>query len=154
MAEDQGISWHIETHRDTERSTDWYWGLGLVALVAAGLAVFFGNALLAVIIFLSAGSLGVLAARGPRVHEVKLSPRGISLDGTLYRWGNIESFWVQEGRDPHLLVSTKGILHPQLVVPLGEHSRAQNARAYAKRYSAEVEQDPHMGHTIVEMFGL
>src|SRR3989338_6524832 len=115
MAEDSGISWSVNTHEHTEHSTDWYWGLGLLALAGAGLSLFFGNLLFAVIIVMSAGSMGVLAARGPREHTVRIGGRGISLDGTLYRWSSIDSFWIEERGDPRLLVSTKSVLHPQLV---------------------------------------
>ena len=154
MAEDQGISWHVETHLEQERSTDWYWGLGLIALAAIGLSIFLGNYLLAVILLLGAGSLATLIARGPREHEVKLSPRGVSLDGTLYPWQNVESFWVEEAREAHLLVTTKGILHPQLVLPLLDSNRAQNVRTYARRFAKEIEQEAHLGHQVVLMLGL
>lgn len=161
MAEDAGISWHVETHKDTERSTDWYWGLGLLAVAGAGLSLFFGNYLLPIILLLGAGSLGVLAARGPREHIVSLTPRGVSLDGTLYRWGNVESFWVEGsdghrpvGTEAHLIVATKGILHPQLIVPLVDSARAQNVRAYIKRFCREEEQEAHLGHHVAQMLGL
>lgn len=153
MAEDQGIAWHVDTHEHKERSTDWYWGLGLIALVGAGLSVFFGNYLFAVIILMGAGSLGVLLLRGPREHRVAVEPRGIILDGTLYKWEKIESFWVDDQR-AQLLVTTQGILHPQLVIPLGDRGRAHNVRAYAKRHAHEEEQDAHLGEHIAEMFGL
>ena len=155
MAEDSGIQWSIDTHTHTERTIDWYWGLGLIALAAAVLSVVLGNPLLAVIIFLATGSFGVLVHRGPREHTVGLNPRGVSMDGTLYRWDSVVSFWIQQDtRDPHLLISTQGILHPQLVISLGDPGRAQNVRAYIKRFAKEEEQTPHMGHHIAQMLGL
>jgi hypothetical protein len=153
MAEDSGISWHVETHVHVERSNDWYWGLGLVALVSAGLALFFGNLLFALIIAIAAGSLVALLLRGPREHQVRIDPRGLSLDGTLYRWQNIDSFWVSETRR-QLLVTTQGVLHPQLVIPLNDPTRAQNVRQYMRRHAQEEEQEPHMGEHIAEMLGL
>lgn len=153
MAEDAGITWHVETHEHVERSVDWYWGLGLAALVGAGFSLFFGNLLFALIILVAAGSLAALLIRGPREHQVRIDPRGLSLDGTLYRWQNIDSFWVSDRRR-QLLVSTKGILHPQLVIPLGDPTRGQNVRHYMRRHAQEVEQDPHMGEHIAEMLGL
>lgn len=154
MAEDSGIAWHVDTHEHQERSTDWYWGLGLITLTAAGISVFVGNALFAVILLMGAGSLGVLIARGPREHEVRLTPRGLSMDGTLYKWSTVESFWVEENRTPHLLVTTQGILHPQLVIPLGDPNRARNVREYLRRLVKEEEQEPHLGHDVAQMLGL
>ncbi len=154
MLEDLGISWHVDTHQHQERSNDWYWGLGLVAVAGAGLAVFFGNTLFAIIILLALGSLGFLVARGPREHEVRVTSRGLHLDGTLYRWNGIDSFWVSESRDPHLLVTTRGILHPQLIIPIGDSNRARNVREYLRRVTKEEEQEPHVGHHLAQMLGL
>jgi len=160
MAEDSGISWRVDTHEHQERSNDWYWGLGLVTIAGAGLAVFFGNALFAVIILLGLGSLGVLIARGPREHEVRVTSRGLHMDGTLYRWSGVDSFWVEDeralpaGRQAHLLVTTQGILHPQLIIPIGDLNRARNLREYLRRIVKEEEQEPHLGHHVVQMFGL
>ncbi|MSR70585.1 hypothetical protein EXS62_00920 [Candidatus Kaiserbacteria bacterium] len=154
MAEDSGISWSVDTHEHHDHSTDWYWGLGLIALAGAGLALFFGNALFAVIIAMSAGSIGVLAIRGPREHTVRLSERGVSLDGTVYRWDGIDSFWIEDGGEPRLLISTKGLLHPQLVIPLGDKTRAMSVRNYLRRHAAEEEQHAHLGEHLAEMFGL
>ncbi len=153
MAEDPGISWHVDTHEHRERSPDWYWGLALIALVGAGLSVFFGNLLFAIIILIGAGSLATLLLRGPREHKVSMDARGLSLDGTLYRWKSVESFWVEEHR-AQLLVTTQGVIHPQLVIPLGDRSRAQNVRNYLKRHAREEEQEPHIGEHIAEIFGL
>src|SRR5258708_1468365 len=116
--QEQGLSWQITTHEHKERSADWYWALGLLVLAGAGLSVFFGNILLAVILLLGGGSLGFLVARGPREHQVTLNQKGLTLDGTLYPYKNISSFWVEETSEPRLLVSTSGVLHPQVVVPL------------------------------------
>lgn len=157
---DDAISWRVDTHEHVERSNDWYWGLALIALGGAAVSVLMGNILLALIIGLAAGSLWGLTARGPREHEVRLGTSGVIVDGTLYRWDNIESFWVEDerhlpaGEPPHLLLTTKGVLHPQLVLPLGDSNRARNVREYARRHCREVEQAPHLGHHVVRMLGL
>lgn len=148
------MSWQIDTHEHKERSADWYWALGLLALAGAGLSVFFGNVLLAVILLLGGGSLGFLVARGPREHMVRLDQKGLTLDGTLYPYKNISSFWVEEGATPRLLVSTSGVLHPQLVVPLLSSVRAMGVRSYLKRFATESEQHAHIGEHLAELFGL
>jgi len=157
-AEGQTISWQVETHEHKERSTDWYWGLGIGAVAAAGLSLFFGNLLFAFIILIAASSIGTLVARGPREHWVKVDSRGVSMDGTLYRFDSIQSFWVQfgseEGHEPRLLLATNGIFAPQLVIPLGNTTRAQNVRSYLRRFVKEEEQEAHLGERLAELFGL
>lgn len=153
---EQGISWQVNTHEHKERSADWYWTLGLLVLAGAGLAVFFGNILFAVILLLAGGCIGYLSARGPREHAVAMSQKGVTLDGTLYPYKNIDSFWVDEtlAGGPKLLVSTKGVLHPQLVIPLLSAPRATAVRQYLRRFIQEEEQMPHVGEHLAEIFGL
>ncbi len=153
----QAISWQVETHEHRERSTDWYWGLGLGAVAAAGISLFFGNILLAFIILIGIGSMATLVARGPREHWVRLDSRGVSLDGTLYRFASIQSFWIQaedERHEARMLLTTNGIFSPQLVIPLGTMTRAQNVRAFMRRHAEEVEQEAHLGEHLAELFGL
>jgi hypothetical protein len=153
--QDQAFSWTVHTHEHKDRSIDWYWTLGLVAVAGAVVSIFLGNYLLVVIIGIGAISLGVLAARGPRLHSVKIDKRGVVLDGTLYPYSSIDSFWVEEkAENPRLLVSTSGILHPQFIIPIEESSRAHEIREFMRRYAKEEEQDPHFGEHLAEMFGL
>lgn len=152
--QEQGLSWHISTHEHQDRSADWYWTLGLLVIVGVGLSLFFGNILLAVILLLGGGSLGYLVARGPREHQVKLDQKGISLDGTLYPYKNVRSFWVEESAEPRLLISTSGVLHPQIVVPLLSPARGMAVRQYLRRFIKEEEQHPHLGEALAELFGL
>lgn len=153
-APEQTISWNVHTHEHYERSVDWYWGLGLAAVAGAVVSIFFSNWLLAFILLIGAGSVGMLAARGPREHSVRLDGRGLSLDGTLYRYQSLRSFWVERSEDPRLLISTSGILSPQLIIPLLDERRAANVRSFLKRHIEEEEQHPHIGDTLAQLFGL
>ncbi len=162
---EQEISWTVQTHEHKERSTDWYWALGTVVLVGAGVSIFFGNILLAAIIIIATGSLGVLAARGPREHSVRIDRRGISIDGTFYPYASVHSFWIerlpaQAGNQagntdrPRLFLSMKGVLSPHFTLPLPGHMRAEDMEKYLKQHAAEEEQGPHVGEHLAELLGL
>lgn len=154
--QEQGLSWQVDTHEHKGHSADWYWTLGLLALAGAGLSVFLGNLLLAVILLMGSGCIGYLSARGPREHQVRIDQKGVVLDGTVYPYKNISSFWVEEApeREPRLLVSTTGIMHPQLIIPLLSGARASAVRQYLRRFAKEEEQPPHLGQHVAELFGL
>ncbi len=153
--QEQGIVWTVKTHEHKERSVDWYWALGLIAAAAAGMSIYFANYLFAVILVIAAGSIGVLVARGPREHAVRIDQRGISLDGTLYPYSGIHSYWVEPATEnPRLLVMTTGLLAPQLVIPLESVARAMSVRLFLRRFAVEEEQVPHLGEHLAEIFGL
>lgn len=149
------ISWEVLTHVHRERTNDWYWALGLSAVVAAALSIWLGNLLFGVLILLCAGSIGALAMRGPREHNVTIDPRGLSVDGTLYPYRALKSFWVVD--DPEYLrlyITTRGIITPHMMFPLESQEHAQVVHAYLVDRLEEVEQEPHIGEHIAAMLGL
>ncbi len=166
----EGIRWHVATHEHRERSNDWYWGFGIIALIAVGACIYFGNYLFAVILGLATLSIGLLLWRGPREHEIHVHPRGITLDGTLYPYDSLQSFWVHVENpydykipeelhaefEPraHLLLSTHSYVHPRMAIPLADLDHAQEVRDYLAEFLEEVEQDRHLTEHIAEALGL
>lgn len=150
------IEWSVITHEHRERTADWYWALALLAVGGAAISIYFGNLLLAVILLLGLGSIGYLSARGPREHMVRVEKRGVVLDGTLYPFGNIHSFWVEEElSEPTLFLTTSGILAPRIAVPLDNSTHAAAVRTYLReQHVQEEEQQPHFGEHIAALFGL
>jgi hypothetical protein len=155
MPKDQELSWQVASHTVRERSNDWYWGLGAVAIVGVIASVVFGNALLAIIIVLGAFCLGYLTIQKPRAHTVSIGPRGIAIDGTRYPWRGVRSFWVEHSdTDARLFVTMNGILTPHLSLYLADTVEGDDVRRYLKRYVPEVEQGPQLGDHLTEIFGL
>ncbi len=153
----------VETHEHRERSADWYWALGLGALLGAGISIFFGNVLLAIILVIGAASIGFLAARGPREHQVRIDSRGIAVDGTLYPYRTLQSFWIDDGgewehlpagREPRLYITTGSFLAPRFTIPLQSPAQAGQVRAYLRTRAHEEEQHPHFGEQVAELLGL
>jgi hypothetical protein len=151
-----GISWNVVTHVHKERTNDWYWALGLVAVVGAGISLWVGDLLFAIIILIGAGSLGTLAARGPREHGVRIDNKGIAIDGTLYTYSSLKSFWVDKTNPdaPRLYLMTHGIMAPHITLPLDNLGQADQVRSYLRPKIEEVEQEPHFGEHILELIGL
>lgn len=149
-----GISWVVQTHEHRERSADWFWTLGLLAVVGAGISIYFSNVLLAVILVVGAGSIGFLAIRGPREHTVRIDARGVSIDGTLYQYSSIHTFGIAEGpHEPRLVLTTGSLLAPRIVLSL-ETTSPEVVRALLRRYLEEEEQQPIFSESVAELFGL
>lgn len=138
---DARLFWHAPTHEGTPRSTDWFWALGIIAACGAVLSVLFGNILLAIIIIIGATMLGLLASREPRDCEIELTSAGVRMDASLYPYRSLKSFWVaeEEGRLPHLILSTSSLIDPQLVIPV-LHDDAERVRTFLRPHLLEEEQ--------------
>jgi hypothetical protein len=126
-----------------------------MAVAAAAVSVWLGNLLFAIVILVGVGSLGALFLRGPREHAVRIDNRGIHIDGTLYPYRSIQSFWVE--RDPgypRLYLMTHAVVAPHVTLPLESVVQAEQVRSYLKRIVREEEQEPHFGEHLANMFGL
>jgi len=157
MPQEQEIVWHVLTHEHKVHSADWYWALGLATVIGAALCVYFGNILLALILILGAGSIITLKLRGPREHQVKVDARGVTLDGTLYPWKSVHSFWVNTDETrggPCMYLTTKSVLNPHITIPLDGQEHAAAVQAFCKQHTEEVEQWPHFGEHVAELLGL
>ncbi len=162
---EEPIVWYVQTHIHRDRSADWYWALGLVAVLGAAISIYFSNILLAGIILIGALSIGVLAVRGPREHHVQIDGRGINVDGTLYKYHAVQSFWVAVDEPlahrahevPErfwLYFTTHGYLHPHISLPLEDMSHGHEVRNYLLQFIEEEEQHPHFGEHVAELLGL
>src|SRR6185436_2971744 len=148
---EQVISWTVVTHVHKEHSVDWYWSVGIIAVVSAAISIWLGNLLFAIVILVAIGSLGALFMRGPREHSARIDSRGVSIDGTLYPFRAIASFWVDRDSEfPRLYVTTHAIMSPHIMLPLDNAAHAEQVRSYLKRVVEEKEQDPHFGEHLAE----
>lgn len=148
------IGWRAPTHEKGDRSTDWYWALGIIGVCGALAAVLLGNVLFAVIIGVGALSLGVLVAREPREHDVRIEVQGITVDGDFYPWESLRSFWVAPGRNAtRLFVTTGGIVHPHLVLAIHEPADPQDVYDYLSIFLPE-EESHSLGTLAAELLGL
>ncbi|MES2007186.1 MAG: hypothetical protein V4436_03730 [Patescibacteria group bacterium] len=152
---EQELSWQVASHTMRERSNDWFWGLGALAIIGSVASIVFGNALLAIIIVLGAFSLGFLSLQQPREHNVVINQRGVSIDGTRYPYKSIRSFWVEHSEhNARLFVSMNGVLAPHFSIYLADTIEGDVVRRYLKRYVLEEEQGPQLGEQLAEIFGL
>ena len=149
------IRWQAYEHEHVERGSDWFWALGIAAVCVAAISALFGNILFAMLILVAAGTLALLVKTPLTLVEFELSDRGIRIAGTMHRYEEIISFWVEDhdADPPILLVDTVKWLSPNLVIPL-EHVDPREVRAYLLERSKEVPMKESVAHKILEVFGL
>lgn len=149
-------SWEGAEHEHLEKTTDWYWGLGIVVVTGAIIAIVSTNYLLAVLLVLGGSMLGFYANDRPHPVQVELSERGIKLNKDLYTYETIQSFWMyrdHKERDQLLVVTGRKIL-PHRIVTLPEDVPATEIRSYLMRFVDEKESKPHLLDLLAESFGL
>lgn len=120
MQKTEGIlTWEGKEFEHRPRSVDWYWIFGGLVVIIASLVLYFGNFLFAMFILLAGLSLGLHAGKEPTLNTYSLHEEGFVVNRTLYPYGNIAKFWIQdEEHKQTLLLEIKRIMLPVVTAPL------------------------------------
>ena len=147
------IQWKAYEYNHGEKSSDWFWALGIIAFSAAAAAVIFNNVIFAIFIILSAFTLSMYAARKPSLINIELNDKGIIVDKYLYPYQNIEKFWVDERPSGNVIIikSLKKTL-PYTTVSAGQID-LEEIREYLSRHIEEEEMAEPLVQTITEYLG-
>jgi hypothetical protein len=151
------LRWSAYEHEYRERERDWYWALGIVAGSIALTSILLHDYLFSLLILLAAGALALHARMEPDLHDFALTEAGLIVnDRTIYRFEDMIAFWVEEahylGR-PLLLIDTKKIMAPNVIVPL-EDIDPQLVRAFLVERIEEREMKEPFAHRLFDFFNL
>ncbi len=156
MALQKTITWQAHEYFHQEKSSDWYWGLGIVAITAAVLAIILGNTLFALVILLFAFAASMQAHRKPKLVTFEVTPRGVVINHLLYPYSTLESFWIGEQHlkkpDPKILIKSKRWLLSYLHLPV-EGVDVEEIRDYLLLYIKEEELEESVFEKLLEYFG-
>lgn len=151
----QRIEWSAQEYHHYERSTDWYWGVGLVTLVIGIGAIFFGNILFAILILLGMFVLILYTFIQPHDAQFVLTSRGLEIDGELFRYQTLTSFWIDD-IDPRvpakLLLKTQRSMMPVLIIPLVDVD-VELVHHFLLTKLPEVEDAEPLSHRLFELVG-
>ncbi len=113
--------WSAPEYTHIPKNTDWFWSIGLVALVGAGLAVWFHNYIFAIFILLSGASLIMTGIHHPLEVEFEISTAGLRINKDTYSYKKIKGYKMTRG-SPYakLLVETDKYFIPVLTIPVPE----------------------------------
>ena len=114
------LEWEALEYEHRHKTADWYWGLGLVAVLGAAASIYFGNLLFAGVIVLGAFLLGMYAARPPKMERFAIEDRGVTIGKIFYPYQTLESFWVHDHPEtqPKLFIKSKKFFVPLIIIPI------------------------------------
>jgi hypothetical protein len=150
------ITWEALDHIKEEKSSDWFWIVGIIAISIAVLAIFFGNILLAFLILLAAFTAFMLTHSVPRIVEYELSRKGVRVGDIVYSYTTLDSFWVidEDGYDrDRIIIKSKRAFMPLIIIPLGEGADPEDVRDYLLDYLDEEEMYEPLSEHLMNMLG-
>ncbi len=142
------IEWETYEYEPRERSSNWYWFVGLAAVLLVIWAIVMKNFLLAILVLLGAFTLMIYAARKPRVIKIGVSRRGVQIHQDLFPFHSLRSFWVHEDDvERKIILRSEKLLMPHLHIPLAEDVDHEALRVFLLDFLPE---EPHKP-TIIDL---
>ncbi len=147
------IKWTGPEHHYTQKTSEWYWAVGIIALTAAILSFMFGNAIFGIFIIVGATALTLNAHRPPKEITIEINDRGVVIDKTLYPFLHLESFWIDnDHNEPRLMIKSYKTFVP-LISLIIRDTDDEAVRQVLLKYIAEVEHPEPLGKRILERLG-
>lgn len=115
------IEWTTPEYNHKERNNDWFWAIGLITIIACGLAIWLHNNVFAIFLFISGCCLIMFTMRHPQDVTYVIETKGLSMGKDLYEWKKIKSFNIKNNdSDNHakLLIETIKYFLPVYTIPL------------------------------------
>lgn len=148
--------WEEHEYYFQEKTSDWYWAVGIIGVSIAILAIIFNNTLFAVLVLLSTFALSLFASKEPKVVRFEINKSGILIANTLFPFGTLDSFWVEDNkhinRPSHLYIKSKKLIVPLIVIPLGQ-TNPEDVRDFLLDHLLETPHSEPLGQKILEYFG-
>lgn len=147
------IQWQDYPRRPRKRSTDWYWAVGIISVSIMVTSIILENVLFAIFILISAAALFIGNRTEPPLVSFHLTHKGVREGRIAYPWNSLESFWVEEEYgEPKLIVKSRKLLAPYLVIPLAE-TNPDSVREFLRQYLPEEEHHEPLAKKIMEFLG-
>lgn len=148
------IEWSGYEHQPLEKSSDWFWALGIVAVAAAAASIILGNVLFGILILVAAVAISILAKRDAKLVTFSLSKKGLTIDGVLYPTDHLTAFWIADTeKGSLLLIDTPRFMTPDLVIPLEDVDVVPIKEWFTARNIEEKELRESFSLKFLEFFG-
>lgn len=151
------IEWHaLEHNHHKEKTPDWFWIMGTVAIAGSILAIYFGNFLFGIVILLSALTAFIQAHTKPQIVHYRITRRGVQIGNSVIPYSTLESFWViDEEINDRIILKSQKFLMPYIVIPYDSiKTDPDEIRNYLLEYLNEEEMDEPASNKILEAIGL
>ncbi|HEY4490254.1 MAG TPA: hypothetical protein VJC12_03310 [Candidatus Paceibacterota bacterium] len=149
------LSWQSLEYDHYERSNDWFWAVGIIAVSVAITAIIFKDILFAIIIIVGAFTLMLYATRAPHEIEISITDKGIKLDKIFYPYHSLESFWVEElDHRARILIKSQRLIMPYIIAPINrDEIDPEQVRKTLTRYLPQVFHSESIFHHWMEYLG-
>lgn len=148
------VRWKAFEYSHSHKDPDWFWGVGIAAVAIAIVSIIVGNPLFGIVIIIGAVTLFLHAIKTPEMIEVGVAKEGLYINETHFPYTELASFYIHNADERlHLILKSKRVLTPRIVVPL-EKTRESDVRTALAAYLPEEKLGVPVSHQLLEFLGL
>jgi len=132
------VTWTTLEFEPKDRHPDWNWYAGLVAVIVAVLAFFYGDIFFGIFAIIAGATVIIYAIRPPKHLTIRITPDGLTINNDALPYPVIKQFWLDEtDKQDKLLLLVSGSFVPMLSLPL-QGITAEAVRTAMKPHVPEV----------------
>ncbi len=149
------FSWKTPEYIYTEKTSDWYWTVGIVSAAIVVVSIIFGDTLFGLIVAIGAFSLTMFASRKPRVVAIEINQKGVAVERVLYPFPSIDSFFVdaEHRHGPRLFLKSKKVVVPLIDMPIATTVDTEELRTFLSAHLEEEVVKEGVLHGLFERLG-
>ncbi len=149
------ISFVTQDHIYHARSNDFYWTVGILAVVVAVLSFIFNNALFGVLVLIGAFMYGYVSSKKPNDLPVLITNMDITIGNDVYDVSKIKSFNVLEiGEEKDLVLSVDRAYQPMVSVCLPDEIAQDVKNSMLSLMKEDKALVPHIGRRFIAKYKL
>ena len=148
------ISWQALEYKRKDKTADWYWAVGLISLAIVVTSFMLHNSLFAILIIISTGILISFSVIAPKIINISINQKGITVGKEMYPFATLDAFWVESQDEENLkiLLRSKKLIMPLIAIPL-EEIHHLDMREFLLQYLPEVEMHEPLSQKVMEKLG-
>lgn len=119
MANKVLFSFKAPEYLDKQRSSDWFWAVGIISSAIIITSILFNNILLAVFLIITTTIIFIYAKRKPEIINIDITESGIKIGKNMYPYSSLKAFWINDYGDfGNLLLRSSGVINPLISIPI------------------------------------
>jgi len=149
------FAWETPEFEFRNKRKDWYWIVGIVAVVLIVVAIILQNYLFAFLVGIGAFLMITLAAKEPLSLPVEISEQGIRIYNEMYSYESLYGFWLTYNKkeQPILLLLSDRKISPIVSIVIDDIINVMDLREYLSTFIEEQEMTESLTDRIIDRIG-
>ncbi len=147
------ISWKAPEYIPKERSSDWFWAVGIIATAIIVTAILLNNVLLALFFLITTLTIFIYAKKEPALVTTEITTDGVRVENNMYPYSLLKAFWINENDVlPMLLLKSSSVINPLVIIPIGRMD-LQKIHTTLSQFLVEEELEEPLSQKLLEYLG-